>query len=200
LPEKSFVFCNFNASYKLTPEAFAGWVRILRQVPDSVLWLLEFHSRFSENLRRQAKAQGIPGSRILFAPVVGHEAHMARLARADLFLDALPYNAHTTASDALWAGVPLVTCKGKAFAGRVAASVLNAVGLPELVRENQDDYEALAVALARDPARLDSIRRKLAENRLTTPLFDTARFTRNLEAAYTTMWETRGEAPRGFGV
>ena len=202
LPETSFVFCNFNASYKLTPHAFAGWMRILRQVPGSVLWLLQFHPRFCENLRVAAEAQGISATRILFAPVVGQQAHLARLARADLFLDALPYNAHTTASDALWAGVPLVTCRGHAFAGRVAASLLTAIGLPELVRENQNDYEALAVSLAQNPQELASIRRKLAQNRLTMPLFDTPRFARNLEAAYETMWQNfqAGLAPQGFAV
>jgi predicted O-linked N-acetylglucosamine transferase (SPINDLY family) len=202
LPEEGFVFCNFNASYKLTPQAFAGWMRILRQVPESVLWLLEFHPRFSENIRRQAEAEDIPGSRIVFAPVVKQEIHMARLALADLFLDALPYNAHTTASDALWAGVPLVTCKGSAFAGRVAASLLAAIGLPELVRETQNDYEVLAVRLAREKATLEALRRKLAQNRTNAALFDTARFTHNLEAAYAAMGDNwrRGEPPRGFSV
>ena len=202
LPEKSFVFCNFNAGYKLTPAAFAGWMRILRQVPDSVLWLLEVHPRFKENLRREAEAQGVAGTRILFAPMVGQEAHIARLTLADLSLDCLPYNAHTTASDALWAGVPLVTCTGQAFAGRVATSLLGAIGLTELVRESEEEFEALAVALAHDPARLDGLRKKLARNRVTSPLFDTVRFTRNLEAAYAAMWENfrRGEPPRSFGV
>ena len=202
LPGEGFVFCNFNASYKLTPQAFAGWMRILRQVPESVLWLLEFHPRFSENIRRQAEAEDIPGSRIVFAPVVKQDIHMARLALADLFLDALPYNAHTTASDALWAGVPLVTCKGSAFAGRVAASLLAAIGLPELVRETQNDYEVLAVRLAREKATLETIRRKLAQNRTNAPLFDTARFTRNIETAYRMMIDkhARGMAPRSFSV
>ena len=202
LPGEGFVFCNFNASYKLTPQAFAGWMRILRQVPESVLWLLEFHPRFSENIRRQAEAEDIPGSRIVFAPVVKRDIHMARLALADLFLDALPYNAHTTASDALWAGVPLVTCKGSAFAGRVAASLLAAIGLPELGRETQNDYEVLAVRLAREKATLEAIRRKLVQNRTNAPLFDTARFTRNIETAYRVMIDNhaRGMAPRSFSV
>jgi predicted O-linked N-acetylglucosamine transferase (SPINDLY family) len=197
LPEKGFVFCNFNAGYKLTPAAFAGWMRILKQVPNSVLWLLELHPRFAENLRREAEAQGIAGTRIRFAPMVGQETHIARLTLADLSLDCLPYNAHTTASDALWAGVPLVTCTGRAFAGRVATSLLGAIGLTELVRESAEDFEALAVALAHDPARLDGLRKKLALHRAGAPLFDTARFTRNLEAAYAGMWERwlRGEAP-----
>jgi predicted O-linked N-acetylglucosamine transferase (SPINDLY family) len=120
LPEQGFVFCNFNASYKLTPSTFASWTRILRQVPGSVLWLLEGVPRFSENLRRQAQALGIDGSRLVFAPGLPLAAHLARLQRAELFLDSLPYNAHTTASDALWAGVPLITCRGTAFPGRVA--------------------------------------------------------------------------------
>ena len=200
LPESAFVFCNFNSSHKLTPEAFAGWMRILRQTPGSVLWLLEFHPRFAANLRKAAQAQGIDGARILFAPVVKHDFHLARLSLADLCLDALPYNAHTTGSDALRAGVPLLTRRGSAFAGRVGASLLNAVGLPELVTETEEEFEALAMCLAQEPARLAALRGKLRHNRAGAPLFDTARFTRNLEAAYTQMWERRDESPRGFSL
>jgi predicted O-linked N-acetylglucosamine transferase (SPINDLY family) len=202
LPEKDFVFCNFNASYKLTPPAFAAWMRILKQVPHSVLWLLQGDPYFLDNLRRQAEAQGVAATRLVFAPVTELASHLARLARADLFLDCLPCNAHTTASDALWAGVPLVTCRGTAFAGRVAASLLHAVGMPELVTENLQDYEKLAVTLATEPARLQFLRRKLADNRRTTPLFDTSRFTRNMEIIYGRMWESwlRNERPKAFSL
>ena len=200
LPADGFVFCNFNAGYKLTPQAFAAWMRILNQVPGSLLWLLDGGPHFAANLRREAQAQGVNGARLIFAPVVKLAAHLARLQQADLFLDCLPYNAHTTASDCLWAGVPLLTCKGMAFPGRVAASLLNAIGLPELVTQTMADYEKLAVTLASDPAQLAGLRQKLAANRLTTPLFDTARFTRHLEAAYEKMWATRGETPAGFSI
>ena len=140
--------------------------------------------------------------RLIFAPVCALPEHLARLTRADLFLDTLPCNAHTTASDALWAGVPVMTCLGTAFAGRVAASLLHAVGLPELVTDNLAAYEALALRLARNPAVLAAIRRKLQENRLTQPLFDTERFRRHIEAAYTRMWEIfeRGAPPQSFSV
>jgi predicted O-linked N-acetylglucosamine transferase (SPINDLY family) len=202
LPEEAFVFCSFNQSYKLAPEIFARWMAILKQTPGSVLWLLEDNPLFANNVRRQAEAQGVAESRIVFAPFVGNEKHLARLKLADLFLDTLPYNAHTTASDALWAGVPLVTCRGKAFPGRVAASLLNAVGLSELVTEDLASYQALAERLAADPLLLGSLRDRLAENRLRLPLFDTDRFRRHLEAAYTIMVETHenGQPPGSFAV
>ena len=202
LPETGFVFCNFNVSYKLTPATFSSWMRILAQVPDGVLWLLDFHPRFAENLRREAEAQGVAASRLVFAPFVPISAHLSRLALADLALDSLPYNAHTTGSDALWAGTPLLTCKGTAFAGRVGASLLTSAGLKELVTENEADFENLAVRLAREKALLKSFRDRLAQNRLTMPLFDTGLFTRYLETAYETMldrWE-RGEKPDSFAV
>jgi protein O-GlcNAc transferase len=200
LPAQGFVFCNFNASYKLTPASFAGWMRILKQTPGSVLWLLEGVPQFSENLRRAAEAEGVAGARIVFAPVTGLAPHLARLQCADLFLDSLPYNAHTTASDALWAGVPLITCRGTAFPGRVAASLLNAIGLAELITENSANYEALAVKLAGNPALVQSIRRKLAEKRGNTALFDTARFTRHIETAYETMHRARDLPAKSFAV
>ena len=202
LPETGFVFCNFNMSYKLTPRSFAGWLRILRQVPGSVLWLLDYHPRFSENLRREAEAQGVEPARLVFAPVTGPLAHLSRLALADLFLDSLPYNAHTTASDALWMGLPILTCRGTSFPGRVAASLLEAAGLPELITETPDDYEQRAVALANDPAGLATLRQRLSQNRHRCALFDTERFRRHIEAAYTTMWDMgrRGENPRSFAV
>ena len=202
LPEKAFVFCNFNQSYKLTPATFAVWMQILKKVEGSVLWLLESNTVLPENLRREAIRHGVAGERLVFAPRIPVEEHLARLKLADLFLDSLPYNAHTTASDALWAGLPLITCRGTSFAGRVATSLLNAVGLPELVTDNLAEYEVLALKLAGDPSFRQSIRQKLAHNRLSTPLFDTDRFRRHLETAYTKMWEIseRGEAPQSFTV
>ena len=197
LPETGFIFCNFNQSYKLTPELFAGWMRILGQVPGSVLWLLEAPAPHADNLRRHAKAAGIDGARIVFAPDRPPDQHLARLSLADLFLDGLPYNAHTTASDALWAGVPLVTRGGPAFPGRVAASILNAARLPGLITETQEDYEALAVRLAHDPAELARMKPRQGSE-----LFDTDLFRRRIEAAYQQMWRRwlADEAPSAFTV
>jgi predicted O-linked N-acetylglucosamine transferase (SPINDLY family) len=199
LPEKAFVFCSFNSSYKLTPEIFAVWLDLLRETPGSVLWLLQNNEEFAANLRREA---GPLAGRLVFAPMVPLDRHLARMQEADLFLDLLPCGGHTTASDALWAGVPLLTVKGGAFPGRVAASLLHAIGLDELVTENLPQYRELALGLARDPARLKAVREKLAANRRTMPLFDTARFRRHIEAAYAGMWEIclNGEAPRFFAV
>ena len=202
LPESGFVFCNFNQSYKLTPQTFASWMRILKGAEGSVLWLLESKPPFAENLMRAAKGHGVAWERLIFAPPVPVDQHLARLKQADLFLDTLPYNAHTTASDALWAGLPLLTCRGSAFPGRVAASLLHAIGLPELVTDNLNGYEALACKHAQDTSFHGAIRKKLMDNRLSTPLFDTDGFRRAIEAAYTRMWERaeRGESPRGFHV
>jgi predicted O-linked N-acetylglucosamine transferase (SPINDLY family) len=203
LPENGFVFCSFNSTHKFTPEIFAIWLRILRAVEGSVLWLPEGNEPARRNLLREAEALGVAPTRIVFAPFIESAAdHLARLDLADLFLDTLPCNAHTTASDALWAGLPVLTCKGSTFAGRVAASMLYAVGLPELVTESLAAYEALAISLAHDPASLSAIRAKLARNQHTAPLFNTARFTRHLEAAYTHMRSglLRGEAPQSFAV
>ena len=202
LPEEALVFCNFNQSYKLTPPTFAAWMRIMRAVDGSVLWLLEDNPRFAERLRAAAEAQGIAGQRLVFAPHVPMEEHLARLGLADLFLDSLPYNAHTTASDALWAGLPLVTCRGTAFPGRVAASLLEAVGLPELVTGSWEEYEALALRIAREPEQRKALCAKLAVNRMNQPLFDTDRFRRNIESAFITMHQMRlnGEPARGFAV
>ena len=202
LPHGAFVFCNFNQSYKLAPETFALWLRLLRGNPNSVLWLLQDRDCAIPRLRRAAEEQGIAGERLIFAPLMPLEQHLARVALADLFLDTLPYNAHTTGSDALWAGVPLVTCRGTAFPGRVAASLLQAAGLPELITESAADYEVLAAALAADADRLAGLRAKLAQNRDTCPLFDTARFTRHLETAYRIMAARQhaGSAPEGFSV
>ena len=162
-------------------------MRILHAVPGSVLWLFQDNSFVVPNLRREAQARGIAPERVVFAGPMELSEHLARHRLADLFLDTLPCNAHTTASDALWAGLPVLTCAGAAFAGRVAASLLHAVGLPELVTDTQADYEALAIALARDPARLQALRAKLQAQLPTAPLFDTPRFARDIEAAYTAM-------------
>jgi tetratricopeptide (TPR) repeat protein len=202
LPPDAFVFCNFNQTYKLAPETFALWLRLLRGRPGSVLWLLHDHDVAIPRLRAQAEQQGVDGARLVFAPMLPLEAHLSRLALADLFLDALPYHAHTTASDALWAGVPLLTCRGTAFPGRVAASLLQAAGMPELITETAADYEALGLALAADGDRLAALRAKLAQTRDRCALFDTADFTRHLEAAYGTMVarQRAGAAPEGFSV
>jgi len=199
LPARGFIFCNFNQSYKLTPDTFAGWMRILKRVDGGVLWLLDAVAPFADNIRQHAESQGVAGERILFAPDQPPAQHLARLSLADLFLDGLPYNAHTTASDALWAGVPLITQAGRAFAGRVAACLLEAAGLPELVMQSQDDCEALAVKLATDPTALAAVKQKLTRN---SPLFDTDLFRRRIEAAYEEMWRVwqAGEKPKSFSV
>jgi predicted O-linked N-acetylglucosamine transferase (SPINDLY family) len=196
------VFCCFNNSHKIAQPVFEVWMRLLRSVPGSVLWLLGDNSAAERNLRREAQTRGIDPARLVFAARVDLEAHLTRHRLADLFLDTLPYNAHTTASDALWAGLPLVTCQGRAFAGRVAGSLLHAIGLAELITASLADYEALALRLASDPALLASVRARLAENRNTHALFDTERFCRHIEAAYTQMWELfrRGEPPQSFAV
>jgi protein O-GlcNAc transferase len=189
LPETAFVFCCFNDTYKITPAVFSCWMRILLAVENSVLWLFEENATAAGNLRREAAARGVAPERLVFARRLPNAEHLARHRCADLCLDTLPYGAHTTASDALWTGLPVVTCRGETFAGRVGASLLNAIGLPELVTTTASEYELLAIGLARDPARLATLKAKLASHRLTTPLFDTAQFTRNLEAAYAVMME-----------
>ena len=189
LPDTGFVFCSFNGSFKITPEIFDVWMRLLKSVEGSVLWLLDDNPSAVRNLKREAEARGASAQRLVFAPRRPLEEHLARHRLADLFLDTLPCNAHTTASDALWAGLPLLTCTGGTFAGRVAASLLSAVGLPELIADSLTSYEALATKLARDPHALSALKTKLAEHRDTAPLFDTEAFTRNLESAYLTMWQ-----------
>lgn len=187
LPEKGFVFCCFNSSYKITPQVFDVWVRILQQVPGSVLWLFKEHAATELNLRREAVQRGLDPARLVFAPRMELAEHLARHRQADLFLDTLPYNAHTTASDALWTGLPVLTCMGQSMASRVAASLLHALGLPELVTQTEQDYEALAVSLAQTPDKLRTLCTKLQENRLTAPLFDTDMFTHDIERLYTRM-------------
>ena len=184
LPDTGFVFCCFNNHFKILPETFNGWIRILQQVTGSVLWLMAGSASVMSNLKAHAQSIGIDPARLVFAPHMPLDEHLARHRAADLFLDCLPYNAHTTASDALWAGLPVLTCTGHAFASRVAASLLHAIGLPELVTSSQSTFECLAIELANDPAKLSALRTKLDANRLTTPLFDTERLTRHLEAAY----------------
>lgn len=202
LPADAFVFCSFNTTYKLTPAVFGVWMSLLRQVPDSVLWLFEANGVVEANLRREASAWGIAAERLIFAPKRPLAEHLARYRIADLFVDTFPYTGHTTTSDALWAGLPVVTCLGDSFASRVAASLLNAAGVPELVADSLAGYETLALELARDPVRLANIRRRLNETRLTVPLFDSRRFTRHLESAYEIMAEIQdsGAPPRGFAV
>jgi predicted O-linked N-acetylglucosamine transferase (SPINDLY family) len=190
LPEDGFVYCCFNHNWKITPPLFEIWMRLLKQVDGSVLWLLQGNASIRDNLRNEAEERGVAPDRLVFAARTTPEQHLARQGLADLFLDTLPYNAHTTASDALWAGLPLITTPGNSFPARVAASILRAAELPELVTENLAAYEALALKLARDPAALNAIRGKLKANRSRVALFDTARFTRNLEALYRKMLET----------
>jgi protein O-GlcNAc transferase len=189
LPAEGIVFCCFNNAYKITPEIFDCWMRILERVDGSVLWLLEDTAVAAANLAREAVARGISADRLVFAGRMALPEHLARHRCADLFLDTLPYNAHTTASDALWAGLPVLTCRGETFAGRVAASLLHNLHLPELTTATLHDYVELAVELATDPEKSAAIRQKLADNRLTTPLFDTRLFTRHLEQAYAAMVE-----------
>jgi protein O-GlcNAc transferase len=189
LPEDRFVFCCFNGAFKILPDVFDRWMRILSQVNGSVLWLLDDNETAASNLKKEAVKRGISAERLVFAARTSLADHLARHRLADLFLDTLPCNAHTTASDALWAGLPVLTQIGESFAGRVAASLLNAIGLPELITTTPKAYEELAVELAANPERLSAIKSRLASNRLTTPLFDIQRFTRHIEAAYTAIYE-----------
>jgi predicted O-linked N-acetylglucosamine transferase (SPINDLY family) len=203
LPDAGFVFCCFNTHYKINPRLFDVWMRLLDTVAGSVLWLSAGNETALRNLRREASARGIAPERLVFAERVPEMAdHLARYRLADLFLDTLPYNAHTTASDALWAGVPLLTCAGNSYAARVSASLLATIGCPELITSSLEDYATLATRLAQTPALLGELRSRLAHNRLTTPLFDTRRYCRDLESAYVTMWERckRAETPQSFAV
>ena len=188
LPAAGFVFCCFNQSYKITPEMFDLWCRLLVEVPGSVLWLLQPTTDTEHNLRREAQERGIAPERLVFAPRQSLSGHLGRLQLADLALDTYPYTSHTTASDALWAGVPLVTRLGDTFASRVAASVVHAAGLPELVTQTPEDYYRLALELATQPDRLAEMKSRLAANRMSCPLFDSARFTHDLERLYQRMW------------
>lgn len=189
LPETGFVFCCFNDSYKITPDVFDCWCDLLKAVPNAVLWLYAKSDGVIDNLRQEAVKRGIAPERVVFARRQPQPEHLARLALADLFLDTQPVNAHTTASDALWMSVPVLTYLGETFASRVAASLLTAAGLPELVTHTLDDYQAQALRLANHPAELAAIKQRLAAARDHAVFFDTARFTRNLEALYQRMWE-----------
>ncbi len=201
LPEAGFVFCCFNNNYKISPDVFSVWMRLLQAVDGSVLWLFEGNALAAANLRREAARRGVAAERLIFAPRLELAQHLARHRLADLFLDTFHYNAHTTASDALWAGLPVLTCLGETFAGRVAASLLTALGLPELIAANPTEYERMALALATDPARLAALRQKLSWRRHSQPLFDTSLYTRHIEAVYAAMWQRHaaGLAPGTLG-
>jgi protein O-GlcNAc transferase len=202
LPEKEFVFCSFNNTFKISPAMFGVWMEILLAVPGSVLWLLGDNPWAIENLRREAASRDVDPTRLVFASRASLADHLARHRLADLFLDTLPYNAHTTASDALWAGLPILTCPGRSFPARVAGSLLHAIGLPELVTGSLDDYRAKAIDLGLRPEALGAIRERLARNRLSMPLFDSVRYGRDLETAYLQMWALRqnGELPQSFAI
>jgi predicted O-linked N-acetylglucosamine transferase (SPINDLY family) len=189
LPERGFVFCCFNGSYKIGPSVFDSWMRILARVEGSVLWLMENNPWSVDNLRRQAALRGISPDRLIFAKPLPLAEHLARHRLADLSLDTLPYNAHTTTSDALWTGLPVLTRIGETFAGRVAASLLRAIDLPELITATESEFEELAVELAHNPQRLQALRQHLQLNRLTAPLFDCQTYTRHLESAYSAIYE-----------
>ena len=189
LPETGLIFCCFNNSYKITPAIFDVWMRILKQVEGSALWLLEDNPEVTRNLCKEAETRGIRQERLAFAKRLPPPEHLARHRLADLFLDTLPYNAHTTASDSLWAGLPVLTCAGETFAGRVAASLLQAIQLPELVTPTIESYESLAIELASSPSRLREIGNKLSRNRQLAPLFNTELYTSHIEAAYIAMYD-----------
>jgi predicted O-linked N-acetylglucosamine transferase (SPINDLY family) len=189
LPEEGVVFCSFSHDYKVTPHVFDVWMSLLRRVPGSVLWLMSRNEVSQRNLRSEAQQRGVDPARLIFATRVPRvEDHLARYRQADLFLDTHPYNAHTTAADALMAGLPVVTYMGQAFAARVAGSLVHAMGMPELATHSLADYEELAYRLATDPALLTVTKAKLATNRASCALLDTAGFCRNLEAALIAMW------------
>ncbi len=202
LPDDAFVYCSFNSAYKVEPRTFDAWMRILSAVPGSVLWLYSAGQVIEENLRREAGARGIAPERLVFAPLLPRREHLRRHQAADLFLDSLLYNAAATASLALQAGLPVLTCQGDTFASRVGASLLTAVGLPGLIARDRSDYERMAIELARDAASLRRIRESLAAAIRTSPLFDTPRFVHNLESAYREMWENHasGRSPRPITV
>jgi predicted O-linked N-acetylglucosamine transferase (SPINDLY family) len=202
LPEQGFVFCCFNGSYKITSQLFDIWMRLLRAVEGSVLWLLHDNDAAVDSLRREAAARGVDPERLVFAERTDPARHLARLRLAGLCLDTLPYNAHTTASDALWVALPIVTCTGRSFAGRVATSLLHAAGLPELATASLAEYESLALRLATDAPLVRGLRERLARSRSGCSLFDTDLFRRRIEKAFLRMWETcqSGGVPQSFAV
>ncbi|MCC7483575.1 MAG: tetratricopeptide repeat protein [Burkholderiales bacterium] len=191
LPETGLVLCCFNQTYKITPDVFDIWCRLIRAVPGSVLWLWASSAAAPANLRREAENRGVAAGRLVFAPTVAPERHLRRMAAADLFLDTFPCTAHTTASDALWAGLPVLTCAGETFVSRAAGSVVRAAGFPEMVTGSFEEYEARALELMSHPATLADLRRRIAANRATAPLFDTGGITRELEALYVEMWKEK---------
>ena len=198
LPEDAFVMCAFNHTYKILPDAFDAWCDVLRDVPHAVLWLKETNGQLHDNVRQEAALRGVAAERIVFAPTVTYESHFSRLALADVFVDTWPYNAHTTAADALWAGVPVVTLYGNAYASRVAAGVLNAAGLGELAFADVEDYKRAIRALAAEPALLAGYKQHLNEGRMELPLFDSTRYTAEFDALLARMlvvWRA-GQAPR----
>jgi predicted O-linked N-acetylglucosamine transferase (SPINDLY family) len=203
LPAEGIVLCAFTNAYKINPPVFAVWMRLLRESAGSVLWLRGMGEVARENLLREAESCGVERSRLVFAPhVAGMAEHLGRQSLADLYLDTQPYNAHSSACDALWAGVPVLTCMGRSFASRVAGSALTAVGLPELITQTLEEYEGKALELLREPRELLGLRKKLRRQRLGSALFDTARFTRDLESAYLALHEraVRGEPAAAFNV
>ncbi len=202
LREDSFVFCSFNQGYKIEPVMFNTWMKILRQVPEGVLWLQRGSENTEKNLEREAERRGVKSTRLFFSEKLSKDRHLGRLRLVDLALDTRIVNGAITTSDALWAGVPVITLQGGAFASCMSSSILNAIGLPELITQTLEEYEALAIGLARNPGELEMIRQKITRNRSVEPLFDTPGFTRNLEKAYKEMWEifVAGERPRQIKV
>jgi len=202
LPEGNLVLCCFNNSYKISPEVFDIWMRLLNAAPESVLWLLATNELTQTNLRKEAVARGVDPGRLVFAPHVSFAAHIERHRHADLFLDTLPCNAHTTASDALWGGLPVLTCSGNTFAGRVAGSLLTAMDMPELITASLEEYEQRALAMIRAPERLHTMRRKIERKRDVNSLFDLPKLTRPIERAYERMWQRRlaGAEPQAFAI
>ncbi len=202
LPEEGFVFCAFGRLFKLGPDLFDVWMRLLREVPDSVLWIVPLFDRTEQNIRREAAARAVDPERIVCSGKVQYPEYLRRLELADLFLDTMPYNSGGVAADALWAGLPVLTCSGETYVSRMAGSLVRAAGAPELITTDVPEYEQRALDLARDRDALTRIRKKLAENRRTGPLFDCERFTRHLERAFEEMWRiySAGESPRSFAV
>jgi predicted O-linked N-acetylglucosamine transferase (SPINDLY family) len=202
LADDHVVYCNFNGVSKITPDTFEQWLRILQRTPKSLLWLLSGSATVKQNLQRACEQHGVDGARIVFAGQLPYAEHIARYHHADIFLDTAPYNAHTTCSEALWLGCPVITCLGDAFPGRVAASLLHAAGLEDLIATSPAAYEDLAVRLAQDAARRRTIRERLRKEGARLPLFDAPRQVRHLEAAYSEMWRifSAGEAPRAITV
>tara|TARA_B100000700_G_C14828256_1_gene753262 strand:- start:123 stop:962 length:840 start_codon:yes stop_codon:yes gene_type:complete len=189
LPENSFVFCCFNQNYKITPNIFSIWMKLLKRIDNSVLWLLEENQTASSNLKKEAEKKGIKSDRIIFAKRMAQPEHLARHKLADIFVDTFPYNAHTTCSDALWSNLPVITLTGQSFASRVGASILNAIDLKELITTTEEEYENLLFKLATDKEELEKIKNKLKKNKIKKPLFDTKLYTKNLETAYTKIYE-----------